>query len=134
MAVSTAYLEMLEDLLAPIGKISVRRMFGGAGIYCDSIIFGLVADDVLHLKVDEASRAAFEAEGCGPFQYETGTGTVHSLASYHRAPDRLLDEPDDLRHWVRRAIAISQRAAAAEVKVTRRPPHTSRPPRRRTPT
>lgn len=116
MAVSAAYLDMLKELLAPIGIISVRRMFGGAGVYCDGTIFGLVADDVLHLKVDETTRARFEAEGCGPFQYELGDGTMQSLASYHRAPDRLLDEPDELLDWARQAILASRRAASAKPK------------------
>jgi DNA transformation protein len=122
MAVSAAYLDTLKDLLSPRGMISVRRMFGGAGIYCDGTIFGLVADDVLHLKVDETTRARFEAEGCGPFQYQLGDGTMQSLASYHRAPDRLVDEPDELLEWARHAILASRRAASANPRPRQRPP------------
>lgn len=130
MAVSAQCLDMLKDLLAPVGTISVRRMFGGAGVYCDGVIFGLVADDVLHLKVDETSRAMFQAEGCGPFEYELGDGTKQSLASYHRAPDRLLDEPDELLEWARRAISVSRRTASAKAKPRAGPRGRARPPRR----
>lgn len=113
MAVSQALIDTLAETLRPLGHITVRKMFGGAALYCDGQVFALIADDVLHLKVDAETRPAFEAEGCGPFTYATKDG-VHELGSYHRAPDRLLDDDDDLRRWVRDAIAVGRRAAQAK--------------------
>lgn len=110
MSVSSGFAAMLQDALAPLGRISVRAMFGGAGVYCDGVIIGLVDDDVLYLKADGASKAAFEAEGCGPFIYE-GKGKPMAM-SYWRLPERLLDEPDELIAWARTARTVSLRAAA----------------------
>jgi DNA transformation protein len=109
MTASKGFLELLEDLLAPLGPISVRRMFGGAGIYCDGLVFAFVDDDQLFLKADEAGRAAFEAEDMGPFTYTTkhGPGT---LMSYWRAPERLLEDPDEMIAWARTALAVARRA------------------------
>ncbi len=109
MSASRGFLELLEDLLSPLGPISVRRMFGGAGIYCDGHVFAFVDDDQLFLKTDEAGRAAFEAEGMGPFTYTTkhGPGT---LMSYWRAPERLFDDPDEMVAWARTALGVARRA------------------------
>jgi DNA transformation protein and related proteins len=117
MAVSKGFLDGLADMLHPLGQISVRKMFGGAAMYCDGQVFALVSDDVLYLKVDEKTRPAFEAEGCGPFTYAMPKG-VQIMAAYHKAPDRLLDDVDDFCIWVRDAIAVGRRAAKAP-KVTR---------------
>ena len=110
MSASRGFLKLLEDLLKPLGPISVRRMFGGAGIYCDGQVFAFVDDDQLFFKTDEAGRARFEAEGMGPFTYTTkhGPGT---LMSYWRAPERLLEDPDEMVAWARTALGVARRAA-----------------------
>ena len=51
------------DMLEPLGPVSARRMFGGYGIYLDGMMFALVADDILYLKVDGESRSEFTAVG-----------------------------------------------------------------------
>jgi DNA transformation protein len=129
MPVSAGFIETIKELAGPLGRITVRRMFGGAGVYCDGQVFALLDDDVLYLKVDETSRPAFLAEGCGPFTYRTRDG-MHALASYHRAPDRLLDEPDEMAAWCRRALDIGRRAAAAK-SASKSAKHPPRGPRRR---
>ena len=110
MSASRGFLELLEDLLRPLGPISVRRMFGGAGIYCDGQVFAFVDDDQLFFKTDEAGRSAFADEGMGPFTYTTkhGPGT---LMSYWRAPERLLEDPDEMVAWARTALGVARRAA-----------------------
>jgi DNA transformation protein and related proteins len=113
MTVSPGFIQAITDELATLGHISSRKMFGTAALYCDGQVFAVVDDDVLYLKVDDQSRAAFEAEGCGPFIYMTKDGP-HSIAAYSRAPDRLLDDADDLRDWVRTAVAVGHRAAKSK--------------------
>lgn len=114
MALSSGFSELLLDVLAPLGRVSVRGMFGGGGVYCDGVMFGLVADDVLFLKADEATKAPFEAEGCGPFVYN-GKGKPIAM-SYWQMPERLLDEPDEMVAWARIALGVAQRKAAAKPK------------------
>lgn len=110
----------LEDLFAPLGGVRFRRMFGGLGVYRDGVMFALVADDVLYLKADESARAAFEAEGCGPFRYEAKGKAV--TMSYWRLPERLYDEPEEFREWALAAVgvAVRSKAPAARVKTRRR--------------
>jgi len=101
--------DLLEDLFAPLGGVSMRKMFGGVGVFKDGIMFGLVADDALYLKADESTAPAYEAEGRGPFVYEMRgrSGTM----PYWRLPDRLYDEPDDFHDWAEMAFAVARRTA-----------------------
>lgn len=114
MSASEGFVELLEDSMRGLGPVSVRRMFGGAGIYADGVMFGLIADDTLYLKADEKTKRDFEAEGLGQFIHEGGGRTV--AMSYWRIPERLLDDPDEMVAWARIALGVAQRAAAAKPK------------------
>jgi DNA transformation protein len=111
---------LLEEYLSPLGPVLIRRMFGGVGLFLDGIMFGLVADGVLHFKADDINRPAFEAEGLEPFTYRR-KGSLATLTSYWRAPDRLLDEPDEMLRWSREAHAAALRSVPR-----RRPASTNR--------
>lgn len=115
MAVSQGFVDLLQEILVPLGAVSVRRMFGGAGLHCDGVMFALLSDDALYLKADETTRPAFEAEGLGPFGYATKDGD-RVLTSYWRAPERLLDEPEECVHWARQALGVARRRAAEKAK------------------
>jgi DNA transformation protein and related proteins len=90
-------------------------MFGGAGIYADRTMFGLVADGVIYLKADERNAPAFERENLPPFTYETKDGK-RGVMSYRRIPERLYDDPDELATWARDALAAAQRSGVRAVK------------------
>jgi DNA transformation protein len=87
-------------------------MFGGAGVYADGVMFGLVADDTLYLKADGETKRTFESEGLPPFVYQ-GRGKAIAM-SYWRIPERLLDDPDEMAVWARAALDVARRAAAAK--------------------
>src|SRR6185503_17028960 len=95
----------LAELFAPLGDVVFRPMFGGVGVFRDGLMFALVADDVLYLKVDQATSSAFAAEGSGPFVYAGKRGKVTTM-QYWRIPERLLDEPDEFVEWAQTALAV----------------------------
>jgi DNA transformation protein len=101
----------IAELFSGFGPVSVRRMFGGAGIFADGLMIGLVVDGVIFLKADESTIPRFEREGLGPFSYRTKDGT-RSLASYWRMPERLYDDTDELADWARTAMESARRAAS----------------------
>lgn len=111
MASSAGFLEFLKEQLAGLGPISVRRMFGGAGVYADGVMFALVSDDTLYFKADETTHADFEAEGMSAFNYATKDGR-NTIMSYWHVPERLFDEPDEMLVWARKALATAKRAGA----------------------
>jgi DNA transformation protein and related proteins len=119
MTASESFVELLRDALSGLGPVSVRRMFGGAGIYADGVMFGLIAGDTLYLKADSHSQPAFEAEGLQPFTYQA-RGKRRIAMSYWRIPERLLDEPDEMVEWARRALAAARQAAGTAKGAERR--------------
>jgi DNA transformation protein len=115
--------EFIRDLFSQFRPVTVKRMFGGAGVYCEGLMFGLVFDGAIFLKVDETSIPDFEREGSRPFVYTRAKSPDrvgrHS-PSYWRLPERLYDDPDELAVWAGRALAIAQRKKAASRARTRR--------------
>jgi len=107
--------EAIGELFNEFGPVSVRRMFGGAGIFVDGLMIGLVSDGVIYLKADSATIPDFEREGQAPFTYATRNG-AHTLTSYWRMPDRLYDDVEELARWARDAHAVALRASAQPKK------------------
>jgi DNA transformation protein and related proteins len=104
--------EGLQELFRDFGPVSVRRMFGGQGIFVDGMMIALVAGEVIYLKADAETIPAFEQQGLAPFSYATRNGD-HTLTSYWRMPDRLYDDPEELARWARDAQAVALRRASA---------------------
>jgi DNA transformation protein len=111
MVASDSFADFLREQLAPLGPVTMRRMFGKTGVFCDGVMLGMVRDNTLYFRVDDDNRAAFrEAEAFPPLNYETKGGPID--LSFWRAPERLFDEPDELVAWARAALAAAQRVAA----------------------
>jgi DNA transformation protein len=112
--------EFLSDLFSHFGPVTMRRMFSGFGISADGTNFALALSSGLYLRADAATIPRFEAEGCGPFQYQTRAKTV-TVNSYWQLPARLFDDPEELSDWARAALAAAQRAALKKRPKARRP-------------
>jgi DNA transformation protein and related proteins len=111
MVASDSFAEFLREQLAPLGHLTMRRMFGKTGLFCDGLMFGMVADNTLYFRVDDDNRATFkEAESFPPLNYES-QGRIIDL-SFWRAPARLFYEPDGFVRWARAALAAARRVAA----------------------
>jgi len=102
--------EFLADLFSHFGPVTMRRMFSGYGISADGVNFAMSLRSGLYFRADEVTIPRFEAEGCGPFQYQTSAKTV-TVNSYWQLPARLFDDPEELSEWARAALAAAQRAA-----------------------
>ena len=115
----------LQELLADFGTVSARAMFGGYGLYHDGVMFAVVIDDGLYLKVDTQTQALFEAEGCAPYVY---TQTEQPLTmSYWSVPVAALDSPQAMLPWARLAYAAALRKPKGRTrKPTTRAPETTR--------
>lgn len=115
MTASDRIIDFLKETLAPLGVVTVRRMFGGAMVYIDGLAVGLIDDDIVYFKADDTTKAMFEAEGQGPFVYEGQTRPV--TMSYWRIPERLYDEHDDMIVWARAALQVARAAGVQKRKV-----------------
>jgi DNA transformation protein len=108
------------DLVAPLGEVSARSMFGGHGIYGEGVMFGLLDEDELFLKTDGATREIFVAAGCRQWTYVNKKVRMENTG-YFRPPDGAHEDPDAMLPWARLALDAALRAQAAKVaKGTRR--------------
>ena len=111
MVASETYAEFLREQLAPLGRVTLRRMFGKSGVFCDGVMLGMVTENTLYFRVDEQNRETFrEAEAFPPLNYAK-RGEVIDLA-FWRVPERLFDEPDEFIVWARAALSAAHRIAA----------------------
>ena len=125
MVASDTFAEFLREQLAPLGRVTMRRMFGKTGVFCDGMMFGIVTENTLYFRIDDQNRATFkEAESFPPLNYEKKGSTID--LSFWRAPERLFDEPDELVTWARAALAAARRVAAKRQGTA--PRRRSRPP------
>ncbi len=113
MPVTQEYREFIEDLVAPLGHVSTRRMFGGLGVFYRGLMFALIVNDVLHFKVDEQNIAAFEDADMEPFSYMR-QGKKRGLNSYWTVPVDVIDNEDEFLDWARAAADAALRAEAAK--------------------
>ena len=105
MAVSDEQIAFVEDLFSDLGPVSVRKMFGGLGIYADGTIFAvLMSDGTLKLKGAGDMPAAYAAEGWEAWTYTRKDGAASSMP-YWTMPEALLDDPEAACDWARRALA-----------------------------
>jgi DNA transformation protein and related proteins len=108
---SAEFAEFLREQLAPLGRITTRRMFGKTGVFCEGVMFGMVTANTLYFRVDELNRSTFkEAEAFPPLNY-LKHGSAIDL-SFWRLPERLLDDRDGFVAWARAALAAAHRVAA----------------------
>jgi DNA transformation protein len=111
MVASDSFAEFLREQLAPLGRVTMRRMFGKTGVFCDGLMLGMVRGDTLYFRVDDNNRATFnEAASFPPLNYQKKGGSID--LSFWRAPERLFDEPDELIAWARAALGAARRVAA----------------------
>ena len=115
----------VRDLLAPLGGVAVRAMFGGFGVALDGLTFGVIDDGVLYLKVDDGNRADYTARKLGPFVYPSKKGPMEM--SYYRVPDESLDDSEMLCVWATRAIEVATRAKAGGGKKKSKTPGKPKP-------
>jgi DNA transformation protein and related proteins len=101
--------EGLKALFEPFGSVTVKRMFGGSGIYAEGMCFAIEADGEVFLKTDALSRADFSAADSAPFTY-VATGKSRPT-SYWRLPTAAHEDHDELRRWAGMGLEAARRAA-----------------------
>lgn len=118
MPVSSEFIDFLLESLAPLGPVEAKRMFGGAGLYCDGVMFALIADEAVYLKADDKTSSAYVEEGLEPFTYHGKKNPVQM--SYWRIPERLLDDSDEFVAWAEIALGVAAAGARPKTKKKRK--------------
>jgi DNA transformation protein len=101
------FVEFTIEQLAPLGAITARAMMGGWCLYCDGVVFALIASGVLYLKGDAVNIPQFKARGLRPFQ---PFPDKESMMKYFQAPPEIFEDPEAMRTWVGGAVEAGRRA------------------------
>ena len=92
------------DRLAALGEVTSRAMFGGVGLYWQGVIFGIIFQERLYLKVDDGTREDYLARGMGPLR----PNERQTLRSYYEVPPEVAADGEELVSWVKEAIRVAQ--------------------------
>jgi DNA transformation protein len=114
MAIGSDFLAYVLDQLATLGSVSSRRLFGGAGLYCDEFFFGLIADDALYFRVNESNRGDYTARGMAPFR--PYADRPHLSISYFEVPADVLENSGELIQWAKRSVEVAMGAPSPPKK------------------
>ena len=111
-AARNEFVDYVVELMSGWATVSVRKMFGGYGLYREGLMFALIAEDELFLKTDADNLAKFERAGSHPFVYQNQSRAVQ--LSYWSAPPASLDSPAEMGEWCQSAYGSVLRAQAAK--------------------
>ena len=117
MPVHKDFIEYVRELLAPLGHVRIKPMFGAAGVYLDEVFFAVMDEDALYFRVDDQTKDRFAEAGSAPFTFAEKDGRVIEMA-YWRAPDEAMDGPEACEPWARLGYeaALRKKAGAKRKK------------------
>ena len=110
MAVQPQYLAYVLEQLERVGNVSARRMFGGIGLYCNDLFFGLIDDDTLYFKTDESNSAEYVARKMSRFM--PPVNRPMGPMGYHQVPAEIIEDDEALVSWARKSVAVALAAQA----------------------
>lgn len=115
MAQTSDFIAHVLDLLSSWGGVSVRRMFGGHGVYRQGVMFALVTDDTLYFKTDDRNRPDFVAAGMRPFAFTKKKRAERIETSYWQTPPELFDDAEEMVRWAERALKAARAPRARKM-------------------
>ncbi|MFL6602815.1 MAG: TfoX/Sxy family protein [Steroidobacteraceae bacterium] len=122
MAISKQFVDYVLEQLQGLGRLTSRRMFSGVGLYSGGLFFGLLYNERLYFKTDDATRPAYEARGSEGFCPRPNMARVKM--TYYTVPADVLEDAEQLVKWARQATAValaSENAKAAKTSVGKKP-------------
>ncbi len=108
MKKESEFVAHLAEVFRLFGEIRWKRMFGGYGVYHRDLMIGLVADDILYLKVDSETTPEFSKAGSVQFEYNKGG--KYMKMSFYSAPEEIFDDADKAKTWADRAVSAALRS------------------------
>ncbi|MEA3277898.1 MAG: TfoX/Sxy family protein [Pseudomonadota bacterium] len=108
------FVSYVVDLMQSVGPVHAKGMFGGHGIYLEGLMFGLVANGVLYLKVDKETESEFKDRGLEAFAFSK-KGKEFKM-SYYEAPEETLENSEEMSLWANKAYGAALRAASRKEK------------------
>ncbi len=99
-----SFKDFVIDQLEEVGDITVRKMFGGYGIYSAGIFFAVISDGVLYFKTDERTRQRYSDAGMDCFR----PSEKQVLKNYFEVPADVLENKNEISEWAEESINVSR--------------------------
>ena len=112
MPLAPGLLEQVAAQLAHVPELSVRRMFGGAGLYSAGVFFGVIADGAVFFRVDDGNREEFARAGAAAFEPVLGKLST----TYFQVPEEVVAQPGPFAAWALKAITAARAAKAGKAQ------------------
>ena len=91
--------DFVLDQLSDLPSLTCRAMFGGYGLYCGRVFFGIVQKGRLYFKTDATTAPGYRERKMKPFR----PNTKQTLNSYYEVPVDVLEDAGELTIWARQA-------------------------------
>jgi DNA transformation protein len=100
----------IAEIFNGLGPVTIKRMFGGKGIYHNGLIVGLEVDGEILLKADQESAVDFAAAGSRQWIYDGQKNRKPTAMPYWSIPVSAVDEPEEMTTWTKKAYEAALRA------------------------
>lgn len=102
----------ISDFFVSIGKVSIRPVFGGKGIYLHGKIIAFQRKDELLVKGDKKAAAKIEKAGGTRMFYRSRKGHRQKVyLPYWSVPDSAYHDAEEMAKWVKIGVEASKRAS-----------------------
>lgn len=113
------FANFIVELMSGWAPVQARPMFGGFGVYRDGLMFAILIEETLYLKVDDDAEPAFAKRGLARFSYES-KGRRASLR-YCEAPPEAYDESAHMATWASLAYECAVRQQHKQPSARKKP-------------
>jgi DNA transformation protein and related proteins len=100
----------ITEMFQGLGLVTIKRMFGGKGIYHNGLIVGLEVDGEILLKADQKSAVDFAAAGSRQWIYDGHKNRKPTAMPYWSIPVSAVDDPEEMSAWAKKAYEAALRA------------------------
>lgn len=101
------YITWLEDVFGAVPDTSIRKMFGGVGLFRRGLMWGLaMSDGRIAFKADSETSKAYIDEEREEWSYQRKGGKVTKMG-YWYIPEWLLDDGEALNEWANVAFEVA---------------------------
>ena len=87
------------DQLSDLPDLTHHAMFGGYGLYCGRVFFGIVHKGRLYFKTNSTTAPRYREREMKPFR----PSATQTLKNYYEVPVNVLEDAGELTRWARQA-------------------------------
>ena len=94
--------DFVLDQLSELQGLTCRAMFGGYGLYCGRVFFGIVQKGRLYFKTNSTTAPRYRERKMKPFR----PNAKQTLKNYYEVPVNVLEDAGELTIWARQATPL----------------------------